>query len=135
MRIIGFNFSKISVEKLADKVDNLKIDTKIDISEIEPVKSDIFKKEELLSIKFTYTIDYSPKLAKLELAGHIIMSVDSKMVNNILSGWKNKKMPEEFRIAIFNIILRKANIKALELEDEMNLPIHMPLPKVTKSKD
>jgi len=30
-------------------------------------------------------------------------------------------MPEEFRVLLFNVILRKANLKALQLEEEMKL--------------
>ena len=43
-------------------------------------------------------------------------------------------MTEEFRILLFNIILRKANIKALELEEQMNLTLHIPLPTLKKQK-
>jgi hypothetical protein len=32
---------------------------------------------------------------------------------------------------MFNIVLKKSTIKALELEDELNLPYHIPIPKVS----
>ena len=37
-------------------------------------------------------------------------------------------------IALFNIILRKANVKALELEEQIGLPLHIPLPTLKKPK-
>ncbi|MCK5044067.1 hypothetical protein KAR52_03640 [Candidatus Pacearchaeota archaeon] len=131
MRFIGFNFSKISVEKFLDKIENLKIDTKIDVSEINTIKSSFFKtKEEIIGIKFNYAVNYNPDFAKIEFIGTVIFAVESKMAKNILSQWENKQMSEDFKIKLFNIILRKSNLKALELEDELNLPLHIPLPTV-----
>jgi hypothetical protein len=135
MRFIGFNFNKISVEKFLDKVENLKIDTKIDVSEIKTIKSSFFKtKEELIGIKFNYAVNYNPDFAKIEFTGTIVFAFESKMAKEILSQWEDKQMPEDFKIALFNIILRKSNLKALELEDELNLPLHIPLPSVKTQK-
>jgi len=131
MRIIGFNFDKISVERLKDKVEGLKITTNIDISEIKEIKSEILKtKEELLQIKFVYTVNYEPEFAKVDLKGTVLLSMDEKQVKEILKEWKKKKISEEFRMPLFNIILRKAAAKSLNLEDEMNLPLHIPLPSL-----
>ncbi len=133
MKIIGFSFNKINIEKFNDKVENLKINTKIDVSEIKNIKSDFFKtKEEIIEVKFTYDINYDPDFAKIELAGMILLAIEPKAVKDILKEWKNKKMSEDFRITLFNIILRKSNLKALQLEDEMNLPIHISLPMIRK---
>jgi hypothetical protein len=135
MKLMGFNFTKISIERFNNPTENIKFSTKIDISSIEPLKSDFFRgKEELIQINFVYTVLYEPEFAKLELAGNFVLSVDSKTAREILKGWKEKEKqtPEDFRMIIFNIILRKSNIKALQLEDELGLPPHIPLPSVNK---
>ena len=133
MRLAGFNFSKISIEKFSEKVENLKINTKIDISEVKNVKSDIFKtKEDFLGVKFTYSLNYSPNFAKIEFMGNIIVATESKIAKDVLKEWEEKKMPEEFKMALFNVILRKSNVKALQLEDELNLPIHIQMPSLKK---
>jgi hypothetical protein len=133
MRLVGFTFTKISIEKFKEAVDELKFNTKIDISSIEPLKSDLIKvRDEPLKIDFVYSVLYEPEFAKVELAGTMILSVEPKMARDILKGWKDKEMNEDFRIFMFNIILRKSNIKALELEDELNLPTHIPLPSLNK---
>jgi hypothetical protein len=134
MRLIGFNFTKISVERLKDITENLKFNTKIDISSIEPIHSNDFKvKDEPLKINFVYSVFYEPEFAKIELAGSIILSVEAKIAKEVLKGWKDKQLTEDFRISMFNIILRKANIKALELEEEVGLPTHLPLPSLNKN--
>ncbi|MBA7685003.1 hypothetical protein ES703_93416 [subsurface metagenome] len=135
MRLAGFNFNKINAERLSDRIENLKINTKIDVSEINAVKSDFLKtKEELIGVKFKYNIDYDPDFAKIELAGNILLAVESKMARGILKQWKNKKMSEDFKITLFNFILRKSNLKALQLEDEMNFPLHISFPTLKKQK-
>ena len=60
MKLLGFNFTKIKVEKLKDKVEGLKIGTRIDVSEIKEAKTGILKtKDEILAIKFKYGLDYN----------------------------------------------------------------------------
>ena len=133
MKLAGFNFSKISIEKLSDKMDELKINTNIDIPEIMPIKAGLFKtKEEFISIKFVYNVDYEPKVAKMRLQGNLLLALDPKLAKEVLKQWKKKKIPEDFRISIFNVILKKSSLKALQLEDELNLPLHVPLPSVKK---
>lgn len=135
MRFIGFNFNKINVERFSNKLENIKINTKIDVLDIEPIKANILdKKEEVITIKFTYDVNYDPDFAKIELAGEVLISAESKIIKNILKDWKDKKMSEGFRIFLFNIILRKSNLKALQLEDEMNLPVHLPFPSLKKEE-
>ena len=134
MRLVGFSLNKISVEKSFKKFENVNINTKIDISAIEEAKSDFFKfKEDAIVISFSFQIDYSPDLAKLELAGNLILAVDSKISKEVLKSWKDKKLPDDFRMMLFNLILKKSTLKALELEEELNLPLHIPIPSFKKS--
>lgn len=136
MKLMGFNFKKISIEKLGERPKELKINTNIDITEIKNLKSDILKtKEEILAVDFSYTIDYSSSFATLNFEGTLLIATEPKISKDLLKQWKKKKIPEELRIPIFNIILMKSNIKALELEDEMNLPLHIPLPTLKPGQE
>jgi len=131
MKLVGFNFTKIHAEKSSEQPKEIKINTSVNILEITELKSDFLKsKEDMIGIKFNYGIDYSPNFAKIELSGVIIISVDSKESKEVLRQWKDKKVPDNFKLAIFNIILSKANIKAIQLEDEFNLPIHINMPSL-----
>jgi len=135
MRIVGFNFKKISVEKTGDKIGDLKINTKVDIPNIEILKPEFIKtKDELLQVDFEYIVNYEPNFAKIELIGNIIVALDSKDAREVVKHWKDKEMSDELRMSLFNLILRKSNIKALELEDEMNLPLHIPFPPLKMEK-
>jgi len=137
MKFIGFNFNKINIEKFSGSLKELKINTKIDISKIEAVKSDLIGNGEgLIMAKFTYKIIYEPNIANIELNGDVFLSDTPKNIKEIVEQWSNnKEMPEDFRVFLFNIILRKSNLKALQLEDEMNLPVHIPFPSLKKEKN
>jgi len=136
MRIIGFNFNKINIEKFSDKIEKLKINTSINVSEIKEMKLDAFKtKEQFIGVKFTYHIDYEPKIAKIELVGNIVFGDEPKITKDILKQWEDKKISEEIKITLFNVILRKSNLRALQLEEELNLPLHVSLPSLRKQEN
>lgn len=136
MKFVGFNFTKINGERLNEKAENIKFNTKIDILSIESLKPSLFKaREEILKINFDYLILYEPNFAKLEFSGNLIISVEPKIAKEILNKWKNKETSDDFRLSILNIIFKKVNIKAIQLEDELNLPLHIPLPSLNKGKE
>ncbi len=137
MKLLGFNFTKINIEKEKDSFKDLKISNNIDIASITEVKQDVFKSnDEVLAIKFKYNVSYEPKIAKIDLEGSILLSLDdTKLAKEVLKKWKDKETPEEFKIPLFNIIFRKAGLKALELEEEMNLPIHIQMPMLRKQEN
>ena len=133
MRLIGFSLNRMHVEKTFKKFENVNINTKIDILSIEEAKSDFFKfKEETIVVNFSFIIMYEPELANLELAGSLILAVDSKIAKEVLKSWKEKKLPDDFRVLLFNLILKKSTLKALQLEEELNLPAHIPFPTFKK---
>ncbi|MEK6926563.1 MAG: hypothetical protein AABW50_04770 [Nanoarchaeota archaeon] len=136
MKLFGFNITKINAEKFSGSAGELKINTKLDIKEILDSKSETFKiKEELISVDFVFSIDYDPNLAHIEIGGRLVLGLDSKIAKDVLKEWKDKKISEEFRIFLFNIILKKASLKALEIEEDMNLPFHIQFPSFKKADE
>ena len=135
MKIVGFNFTKIYVEKFPEKGDEVKASTNINIIDIIPFKSDVFKsKDEILEVTFSYNLSYTPNFAKIEFKGRVLVSIDPKLSKEILKTWDKKETPEEFKLVVFNTILRKANLKALDIEEELGLPLHIPLPTIQPKK-
>jgi hypothetical protein len=131
MKILGINFTKINAEKTSSKIKDVKVNTNIDISKISEVKSNFLNSDEkILGINFTNIINYDPNFAKIELKGNILISVDSDLFEKVLKQWKDKKIPEDFRVTLFNLILKKSSLKALQLEEELNIPFHIPLPSI-----
>lgn len=136
MRLMGFNFEKIGVERMKDTVDKLSVDTNIDVLDVREIKTDILSdKETLLQAKFSYVVKYDPGFAKIEINGSVLFAVDEKEAKEILKEWKKKELPEDFRVTFFNIVLKKAALRSLHLEEEMNLPLHIPLPTIRPDED
>jgi hypothetical protein len=136
MQIIGFNLTKILIERKEKSKSELKISQNIDIDEISKDKINI-SKEEVLKIKFTFNINYDPNFAKLEFKGTVVLLPQKEELKTITKEWKDKKLAQEFRMPLFNFIMNKCNIKALGLEDEMALPIHLQnlLPRIAPKQE
>ena len=125
----------MNVEKESNDFKDLKIESNVDIESVEEAKSDIISKESLIEVRFRYVISYSPNIAKVDLKGILLLMVDSKEFKSFMKSWKDKEIfPSEYKVMLFNVILKKSNIKALQLEDEMGLPLHIPLPTVKDIK-
>jgi hypothetical protein len=134
MRIVGFSLHKISVEKKEKQEQSLKINQNIDIKEVIKEKNPVTSSE-TLRIKFLFIVSYSDNFAKLEFEGNVILLPDKPdELNSFVKSWKSKKIPEESRIPLFNFIMNKCNVKALDLEDELNLPLHVPMPRLNPEK-
>lgn len=135
MKLLGFNINKINAEKTSDSFNELKIENNIHIDSINEMKADFFKKDEaVIKVDFTYQLNYNPNIAKLSFSGNVLILVDSKESKEMVKQWETKTLPEEVKINVFNIILRKTNIRALELEDELNIPLHIKFPFLKEQK-
>ncbi len=138
MKIIGFRINKIECKKNSEKVQDLKINSSIDILSIKEINLDsITTSNQMVSIEFKHTLEYSPEYAKMELQGDMIIEEQPKTLKKIMEQWKDKKLPAEFKVNLFNWIIRKTTIKMLELEEDLNLPPHInfPLLKIIQEKD
>jgi len=134
MKIVGFNYNKINIERISDSFKNLKINTHLDIEDIKKLEIDfLHNDEEILGIKFKYMINYDPNIAKIEFEGNILITTSPETSKEILKKWKNKEILEEIKIPVFNNIMRKSSVKALQFQEEMNLPFHIPFPSIKKT--
>ena len=133
MKIIGFNLTKILVQREETQKDGLQVNQNINIKDISEEKIPITE-DKALKITFNLTITYSEDYAKLEFEGNVLILPEKEELKNFLDSWKNKKIPEQKRIPLFNFIMNKCNIKALYLEDEMSLPLHIPMPRITSEQ-
>ena len=122
------------IERKEELKGQLQISQNIDIKNMEKQEIPI-SKEEALKVSFSFTIEYSEKSAKLEFEGYAVLMPEKEEMKEILNSWKDKQISEELRIPLFNFIMNKCNIKALDLEDEMGLPPHVPMPRITPGKN
>ena len=138
MRVIGFNFTKISGEKSNEFNPEFSINTNLNISDIKEEKAEVLKDFEVIKVSFKFEVTYNSKEKKevkfgeVALAGEFVFSSD-KDAKDLLQSWNKKSdktIPEDFKVPLFNLIMRRCTTKALELEESLNLPFHIPFPQV-----
>ena len=129
MKIIGFNLSKILAEKKEKVEGKIQINQNINIKEVTKDKIPI-SQNEILSVRFVFTVDYSEDFAKLEFEGNVLLLPEKEELKVFLKSWKDKKIPDDFKTPLFNFIMSRCNIKALNLEEELSLPHHISMPRI-----
>ncbi len=138
MPFIGFNFDKIEALKNVDEIKgNVNVKNALNILDVKLQEVTVDKKQEVLKFIFEFKLDYEPKIGSISLTGNMMYLDDQKKLKEIIQGWKkDKKLPPDIMKGLFNTVLIKANIKALNLAQDINLPPHLPLPKLQQqSKD
>jgi hypothetical protein len=133
MRVVSFNLFKISISRKESFEGKITTSQKIDINDLIKEKLEL-SDEEVVRIKFNFGVIYKD-LADLELEGQVVILPTKEELKDIMSEWKNKKIPQDIKIPLFNFIMNKCNVKALGIEDELGLPPHIQLPKITSPKD
>jgi len=130
--IINFLLEKITVIKNKDVTGNIEAKNNLKITDItEQNISSIAKKQAAMNIHFTFTIAYEPNIANIALEGKVLYLTDEKMKKDLLETWKKEeKIDPKISQPILNNILTKCNIKALSLASEVNLPPHIPFPRL-----
>jgi len=131
MTVIGFTFSKINIERKAAIPQKIEVRSKINIHDISPQDVKLVQGKDTLRFEFSYNIEYSPDLAHVNFGGHLLMVFDSKEAESILSAWKkDKTISKNVKASAYNTIFHKCNVKAFELEEDFNLPLHLKLPTI-----
>lgn len=130
MRIIGFTINKIHAERKAIMKEKLEIKSSLNIESISKEELDI-SKDPAVKFDFIFSIDYEPTIAEIKIKGSVVAIDEKDDYKEILKEWKKKKFNSPLKIPLFNFIMDKCAIKSLELEEQLNLPFHIPLPKLT----
>lgn len=151
MQVIGFNFKKILGEKIA-KQSGFSMNTNVEFKEINEEKIELLKDSLALKISFLYSNLYTPqensekekkksekqekseKFGEISCEGEITLSVSKDESKEITKTWKKKQLPNNIRIPLFNLILKKCSPKAVSLADELSLPSPVPLPKISPNQ-
>jgi hypothetical protein len=133
MPIIGYYYDKILMEKNKKVEQDLQVKNKVHITNVE--ESDLpFKEKNKSTLKFNFTFEllFEPKVGKIIFDGHILFMDEEKTIKDILKSYKkDKKLPQDLTLQVLNTILYKAHLKALDLGNELNLPAHLPIPKIS----
>ncbi len=140
MKVIGYNLTKVFAEKKADPKTISSINTSIEFLNIEKDKIENIKDFEVIKVDFNFTVSYESqtdkkdttlKVARIELEGNLIFAASKEEAKDLLKFSKKKDMPTNIKVPLNNVIFKKCLVKAIELEDSLNLPFHIPIPQAT----
>jgi len=133
IQIVGFNLKKINAEKVTEikTKDKLEIKSNFSFSDVKEEDIDISKDKRILGFSFTFDVNYEPKIASIRFEGLVLLMMDEKEAKDILKEWKKKKVREDIRILLYNQILLRCSVKALQIEEEFSIPFHIPMPRFT----
>lgn len=135
MVVVGFNLKKILIERKKLVRRDVKVTTKMNISDVKKETFKLTSGKDVISFDFDFSIYYkstvnqTANLADILFEGNVLYLSDPKDTKKILSDWNKKEIATNIRIRILNTILTKCNIKALILEEDMGLPPHIKLPR------
>lgn len=133
MKFIGYSVEKILAENKKLIKENLEVSTDISIKNVFEDEIELFKEETPLKISFEFKVEYKPGFADIMIKGAILILFEKKLAKEILKEWaKNKKVPEDIRIDLFNFIISKTTLRAIQIEEELGVPYHLPLPRLEK---
>ncbi len=132
MTIVGFNFTKIDVEKKGPVRGKIAISNNVTIKDVEKIDLSLgTAKQDGLKFIFMFKSKYDPDVGYIELTGEVLYLAEAKKAKDILDSWKEKKkIPNDLMTAILNTVLSRCNIEALIVSKDVNLPPPIPMPKV-----
>ena len=129
MQVIGFNFKKISAERHKAPEGKININMNITFDKLEKEEEKTLS-QDVMRADFDFSVKYE-NIADFVFLGAVYFTATPEKIKEMIKFWaKEKKLPEEIRVSLINFVLGKCNIKAMQLEEEFNLPSHIPLPKV-----
>lgn len=132
MTVVGFNFTKINVEKNELAKGKVNISNNVAITNVESTDLSLgTSKQNGLKMDFSFKTIYEPQIGHVELLGNVLYMADEKKTKEMLATWKkDKKLSPDIMTNVLNTILQRCNIEALLLSKEINLPPPIPLPRV-----
>ena len=134
--IVGFNLTKILVERKKPVTGKIKINHDLRIENVEQRPLPLKDKKNALVFDFIFHILYEPGVGEIAIQGNVLYYDDSKKLSAVLEQWKkSKKVSPEISVEVINTIFAKCNVRALELSQELNLPLHLPMPQITLRED
>lgn len=134
MTIVGFNYEKLSVEKKEESIkkgSDIRVTYNVSIKDMQDYELKLQDKQKALKFVFEFSIKYTPEIGTLDMGGSIIYTEDKDKIKEIKKHWEDQKdVPDDLKSQLINLIFRRSNIKALLLSQEVNLPPHIPMPKI-----
>ena len=135
MPVLGFNITKIEMEKEAIAVPGGQIEVRLSPKVKEMRLGEMRTptgKINGIEILFRYEIEYNPRIAQGAIEGAILyLPPQKEKIDEILNLWEDDKKMDPVTFAeVVNFITKEVSPILMMLSKEMRLPYHIPIPRV-----
>ncbi|MEK6874241.1 MAG: hypothetical protein AABX52_00655 [Nanoarchaeota archaeon] len=130
--IVGFNFTKMLVERKEGSQGKIAVNNNVAIKSVEKLPLQFGKRQEdALRMNFEFQALYEPKLGEIFFEGYLVWLDNKDAMEAMLKSWqKDKKLDKVIMNIVLNNILAKCNVEAIILSRDINLPPSVPMPRV-----
>ncbi len=137
MSIIGFNFTKMHVERTGGAQGKINISNNVGIRDVKEARINLGGSDTAgISFEFAFKVTYEPGIGSIEFEGDVVAMEEKSKVEDILASWKDKKVvPQEMLKQVLDTVLNRCNVQAVVMSRDINLPIPIPMPKVNVKKN
>ncbi len=131
MATIGFNFTKMLVERKPATGTKISVANNISVVNVDQQKLAVAGGSNVLAVGFRFELKYNPEIGHILLEGTVLELVSEEHLKENLASWKEKKMLKRDMLGhIMQVILARCQIQGIILAKELNLPSPIPLPKI-----
>lgn len=133
MNIINVTFTSINANKSSTPKGEINITNNVKLDSMTEAKMGLDKTNTALKIGYTYTTDYSPEFAKIEVKGEIIVLEEASKATQAMKAWtkdKGKGLDQKFAAFVLTNIMNRCALEAIILAKELSLPSPIPMPTI-----
>ncbi len=132
MSVVGFNFTRITAEKKIKPKGKINIRNNVSIKDVKAEEVAVTTDDrEGVRVSFEFVSAYDPDIGSIQLLADVLLLENQEKKKAIMDTWKDKKnIPNEFIEPLFNLVLRRCNVKALVLAEDLRLPSPIQMGKV-----
>jgi len=140
MPVLGFNITKIEMEKTATTIPGgqiqVKLSPRINDMRLGEIRTPTGKMNGV-EIVFRYEVEYDPKVAQAAVEGLILyLPPQKERIDEILNLWEDEKKLDPVTFAeVVNFVTTEISPVLMILAKEMRLPYHIPIPRVELKKE
>jgi hypothetical protein len=133
MVITAFHFTKLSAEKTKNAPKKVSVSNKVILTDVKEAKLAIgSSKQKAIEFSFDYVVEYAPEAGNVLIQGALLYVAAEAKVKETMEKWKKeKKLPDDVLLEVYNPILEKCSVETLLLARDVLLAPHITLPKMS----
>jgi len=134
MPVLGYNITKVEMEKLTSNIPpgqiEVKLSPKIEELRLGEIRTPTGKTNGI-EVLFDFQVEYNPQIARASVKGALLyMPPQKDKIDAILTAWEDeKKLDSVLLVEVVNFLSMELTPMLVVIAKEMRLPYHVPIPR------